>query len=68
MKLTLAYIPEEETAAVTIAADFQRKHPGAKVRKSDRHPPFRHIYMTTKNPAIPRHFKENTCTIPPDMV
>lgn len=54
MKITLAYIPDEEEIATATVAVLHQLHPGAKVRKSDRHPPFKHIYLTTKKP-------ENTC-------
>ena len=50
MKITLAYIPDEEETAAATAAVLRHLHPGAKVRKSDRHPPFKHIYLATKKP------------------
>lgn len=60
MKITLAYMPEEqEDAAVTVAA-LQRLYPAAKVRKSERHPPFKHTYLTTKKPENPCNFKGNS--------
>lgn len=43
MKITLAYIPDEEETATATAAVLRQLHPGAKVRKSDRHPPFKHM-------------------------
>ena len=49
MKITLAYIPDEEETATATAAVLRQLHPGAKVRKSDRHPPFKHIYLPLKS-------------------
>ena len=51
MKITLAYIAEEEEAAAADLAALLQVHPGAKVRKSDRHPPWKHIYLTTRDPG-----------------
>ena len=48
MKITIAYISEEQEEAATILAALRRLHPDGKVRKSDRHPPYLHIYLTTK--------------------
>lgn len=50
MKITLAYIPEEEREAVLIQRFTDSLLGGAKVRKSDRRPPFKHIYITTRKP------------------
>ena len=58
MKITLAYIAAEEQEADADLAVLLQRHPGAKVRKSDRHPPFKHIYLTTKKPATPCNSKE----------
>lgn len=68
MKITIAYLPAEEAEATADLAGLLLRHPGAKVRKSDRHPPFKHIYVTNRKPGIPHNSKRNTCTIPPDMV
>ena len=51
MKITLAYIAEEEEAAAADPAALLQVHPGAKVRKSDRHPPWKHIYLATREPG-----------------
>lgn len=53
MKITLAHIPDEEETATATVAVLRQLHPGAKVRKSARHPPFKHIYLTTKKPENP---------------
>ena len=66
MKVTIAYLPTEEGEAALAA--LLQLYPGAKVRKSERHPPFKHIYLTTKKAGNPCGDGENSCTIPPDMV
>ena len=48
MKITLAYLPVEDEEAAAVLAS--RLHPGAKVRKSDRHAPFLHVYVTVGKP------------------
>ena len=53
VKITIAYIPDEEEAATTSVAALRRISPGMKVRESERHPPFKHIYLTTKKPETP---------------
>ena len=58
MKITVAYLPEDGDVSAVVAA-ILRLYPDAKVRKSDRHAPYRHIYMTTKKPAKADDFKEN---------
>ena len=59
MKVIVAYLPEEEREADLICRFVHRLCPG-KIRKSDRRPPFKHIYLTTKRPGTPHDFKENT--------
>ena len=49
-KITVAYLPEDEKEATAALAALRRLHPDGKVRKSDRHPPYLHIYLTTKQP------------------
>ena len=48
MKIKISYKPEEEKKAVAAVVAFLRLHPGSTVRKSDRHDPFRHIYIATQ--------------------
>lgn len=50
MKITLAYLPAEDEEAAAVLAALLRLHPSAKLRKSDRHAPFLHIYMTVGKP------------------
>ena len=54
MKIKISYKPDEEKEATASVMAFLQIHPGATVRKSDRHDPFRHIYIATEkqqNPA-----------------
>ena len=53
MKFKISYLPEEEQEATADLAALLSRHPGAKVRKIDAHPPFKHIYLTTKIPGNP---------------
>ena len=48
MKVKITYLPEEEVAAAADLAALQLRHPDAKVHRSDRHPPYKHIYLTAK--------------------
>jgi len=52
-KITVAYLPEDKQEATAALAALRRLHPDAKVRKSDRHPPYKHIYLTTKKAENP---------------
>ena len=46
MKVKIAYLPEEEAAATADLAALQLRHPDARIQKSDRHPPYKHIYLS----------------------
>lgn len=48
MKIKISYKPEEEKEATAAVVALLRLFPGAIARKSDRHKPFLHTYMTTK--------------------
>lgn len=48
MKIKISYKQDEEKEATASMVAFLRLHPGAKVRRSDRHAPFIHIYITTE--------------------
>ena len=52
MKITIAYLPEEQQTAKSILSFLQKILSGSvdKVREGDRHPPFKHFYLTTKIP------------------
>ena len=51
MKITFAYLPEEQEEAAASVAALRRLQPRLKVRKSDAHPPFKHIYLTIPKPG-----------------
>lgn len=51
MKITIAYIDGEAGEAVAIQQFIDRLLGGVKVRKSDRHPPYKHIYIASKMPS-----------------
>lgn len=59
MKITFAYLPEEQEEAAASVAALRQLQPRLKVRKSDRHSPFNHIYVTIPKPAKPCDSKEN---------
>ena len=50
MKITIAYLPEEERKANLMKSIALGIIPGAKVKESDRHAPFKHIYLSSKKP------------------
>jgi len=60
MKISISYIPGEEGSAQAIEEAARAALPGLKVRKSELHPPFKHIYMTTRKPEKPCDFKGNS--------
>ena len=51
MKISIAYLPEEQEAAAADLVILLQRHPGIKVHKSDRYAPYKHIYLTTKKPG-----------------
>ncbi len=59
MKISIAYIPGEEGSAQAVEEAARAVLPGLKVRKSELHPPFKHIYMTTRKPEKPCNIKDN---------
>lgn len=59
MKIAITHIHEESEEAATVLAALLRLHPGAKVRKSDAHPPYKHIYLATKKPGKCTDTEEN---------
>lgn len=60
MKITISYTSEEEREATFIKDFLNGFCDGVKVRESDRHAPFKHIYLTTKKAEIHCGSKENT--------
>lgn len=53
MKIKISYTVDETENADALAADIRKLLPNASVKRSDRHPPHRHIYIS--------HCSENTC-------
>lgn len=60
MKWQCSYLPEDEEEAATDLEALLQLHPGAKVKKSDVHPPYKHIYLTTKKPQNRCNYNKNT--------
>lgn len=50
MKIKIAYGPGEHLLANMALVSLQKMLPSAKVRKSDVHPPYKHIYIETPRP------------------
>lgn len=50
MKITIAYIPDEQETVTTTVAALRHIYPGIRVRESDCHAPFKHVYLTTRKP------------------
>lgn len=60
MKITIAYLPGEDREAGIIEAFIKGLIPGVKPRKSERHAPYKHVYIATRKPENPCSHKENT--------
>lgn len=60
MKVTIAYTADEQEAAANTAAVLRQMYPGIRMRESDRQPPFKHLYLTTKKPG--KRCKSNKLT------
>lgn len=60
MKVTIAYLPGEEREADILKRAAASIMEPVKVRESDRHPPFKHIYLSTRKPENRCSSKENT--------
>mgnify|MGYP001110036148 CR=1 FL=1 len=59
MKITIAYISEEQEEAATILAALRPLLAWEKIRKSKVTPPFNHIYLTKRKPEAPRRSTKN---------
>lgn len=59
MKCSFSYLPEEEGQALAAVKAVRAAVPVLVIRKSERHPPFKHIYLTTKKPRKPSDPKKN---------
>lgn len=59
MKVTIAYQPGEEREADILMRAAASLMGPVRVRESNRHPPFKHIYLTTReHPATPSESSE----------
>lgn len=71
MKITIAYRPDDlrdSMEARTVYAVLRLVLGKMKVKESDRHPPFKHMYLTTRKPGNADSINENTCNTPGNMV
>ena len=46
MKVKISYTADETENADALAADIKKRLPNASVKRSDRHPPYRHLYIS----------------------
>ena len=46
MKVKISYTASETENADALAADIKKRLPNASVKRSDRHPPYRHMYIS----------------------
>ena len=51
MKIKIAYQPEEEKQAYTVAEMLCQLLGEVRILDTDKHEPFRHLYISTKRPA-----------------
>ena len=54
MKLTISYEPDEEFDMLELVDLIRSRYPKLKCRKSDRYPPFHHVYLTTRKRRRPQ--------------
>ena len=47
MKVKRSYLPQGERDATAALTALQLRHPDGRTRRSDRHPPYRQIYLAT---------------------
>ena len=47
MKVTISYTKEETEEATAIVAALLHRFPDARAKRSERHPPFLHFYLST---------------------
>lgn len=50
MKIKIAYGPGESLQAARVSEAIREQLPTVRVKESDAHPPYKHIYITTKEP------------------
>lgn len=46
MKIKISYTDGETENADALAEDIKKRLPNASVKRSDRHPPYRHMYIS----------------------
>jgi len=51
VKITIAHLAEETQQAQSVETFIKKEHPTATVKRSQKHPPYRHIYIATGGPA-----------------
>ena len=51
MKITIAHLAEETQQAESVEEFIKKEHPTATVKRSQKHPPYRHIYIATGGPV-----------------
>lgn len=59
MKVTISHTIEEREEADAVLSALRPLLAWGKVRKSNRHDPYLHIYLATKEPGKPRNSREN---------
>ena len=60
MKIKISYTADETENADALAEDIRKRIPNASVKRSDRHPPYRHLYIS--------YCSENTCVFKENAV
>ena len=60
MKIKITFSVDETETADALAADIRKQLPNSSVKRSDRHPPYRHIYIS--------YCSENTCFFKENVV
>ena len=53
MKIKITYLPGEEKRAYLLAQLATNVLPKSKVKERQEHPPYRHIYISSKPPEVP---------------
>ena len=46
MKIKISYTADETENADALEADIRKRLPNASVKRSERHPPYRHLYIS----------------------
>lgn len=59
MKVKITYLPGEEREVEILHRFTKALLNPVKVQRSDRHPPYKHIYIATEKPEIPCNNGEN---------